>query len=223
MLRFFRHRHPGDPDRRRWVDRRQRDRRTRASGPNIEIVGVEPRSIPGCGTRSTGDHRPCGGATIAEGIAVKNVGALTLPVCRALVPEIVLVDEAHMERAVNTYLTLQKTMAEGAVRQARRHAGAAGALRRPKVGLVLCGGNIDPRILASVMVPSSSARTASSFGSPSPTVRACSARSRRRPVSSAPHPGGRPPPAVSFDVRPKGTRLDVTLEVRDAAHARRDP
>ena len=90
---------------------------------------------------------------MAEGIAVKNVGKLTLPVIRELVSEIVLVDEAHLERAVNAYLTLQKTMAEGA-----GAAGLAAMLAKPrrfggkKVGLILCGGNIDPRILASIMV-----------------------------------------------------------------------
>ena len=72
---------------------------------------------------------------------------------RELVADIVLVDEAHLERAVNAYLTLQKTMAEGA-----GAAGLAALLAQPerfkgkKVGLVLCGGNIDPRILASIMV-----------------------------------------------------------------------
>src|SRR5207244_7434320 len=89
-----------------------------------------------------------------EGIAVKNVGALTLPIVRELVAEIVLVDEQSLERAVNAYLTLQKTMAEGA-----GAAGLAAMLAKPErfrgrnVGLVLCGGNIDPRILASLMVP----------------------------------------------------------------------
>jgi threonine dehydratase len=72
---------------------------------------------------------------------------------RALVAEIVLVDEAQLECAVNAYLTLQKTMAEGA-----GAAGLAAMLAKPKlfrgrkVGLILCGGNIDARILASVMV-----------------------------------------------------------------------
>src|SRR6516164_852810 len=97
--------------------------------------------------------RPMGGPTLAEGIAVKNVGALTLPVVRQLVSDILLVDEAYLERAVNLYLTLQKTMAEGA-----GAAGLAAMLTEPerfrgrKVGLILCGGNIDPRILASIMV-----------------------------------------------------------------------
>ena len=97
--------------------------------------------------------RPCGGATLAEGIAVKNVGKLTLPVVRDMVSDIVLVDEAQIERAVNAFLTLQKAMAEGA-----GAAGLAAMLAEPhrfrgrKVGLILCGGNIDPRILASIMV-----------------------------------------------------------------------
>ena len=101
----------------------------------------------------TGADDPIGGPTLAEGIAVKNVGALTLPVVRELVRDIMLVDEAHIERAVNAYLTLQKTMAEGA-----GAAGLAAMLAQPerfrgrKVGLILCGGNIDPRILASIMV-----------------------------------------------------------------------
>jgi threonine dehydratase len=101
----------------------------------------------------SGDQRPCGGATLAEGIAVKNVGQLTLPIVRELVSEIVLVDEESIERAVNAYLTLQKTMAEGA-----GAAGLAAMLRKPerfrgrRVGLILCGGNIDPRILSTIMV-----------------------------------------------------------------------
>src|SRR6202007_1835477 len=78
---------------------------------------------------------------------------LARPIVRQLVSEIILVDEAHLERAVNAYLTLQKTMAEGA-----GAAGLAAMLVKPErfrgrnVGLILCGGNIDPRILASVMV-----------------------------------------------------------------------
>jgi threonine dehydratase len=81
------------------------------------------------------------------------VGGLTLPIIRALVSEIVLVDEPTIESAVNAYATLCRTMAEGA-----GAAGLAAMLARPdlfqgrRVGLVLCGGNIDARLLASVMV-----------------------------------------------------------------------
>jgi threonine dehydratase len=119
----------------------------RAVRPSIAIIGAEAALYPAFWNALTGENRPLGGATIAEGIAVKNVGRLTLPVVRELVAEIVLVDEAQLERAVNAYLTLQKTMAEGA--------GAAGLgamlvkpeiFRGRKVGLILCGGNIDPRL-----------------------------------------------------------------------------
>jgi len=125
----------------------------KAVKPSIEIVGAEAALYPSFWNALTGENRALGGPTLAEGIAVKNVGVLALPIVRALVSEIVLVDEAHLERAVNAYLTLQKTMAEGA--------GAAGLaamlvdpdkFRGRKVGLILCGGNIDARILASVMV-----------------------------------------------------------------------
>ncbi len=125
----------------------------RAIKPDIEIVGAEASLYPAVWNALHNQSRPIGGPTLAEGIAVKNVGKLTLPVIRELVADIVLVDEAHLERAVNAYLTLQKTMAEGA-----GAAGLAALLAKPerfkgkKVGLILCGGNIDPRILASIMV-----------------------------------------------------------------------
>jgi len=125
----------------------------KAVRPSIEIVGAEAALYPSFWNALTGESRALGGPTLAEGIAVKNVGVLALPIVRALVSEIVLVDEAHLERAVNAYLTLQKTMAEGA-----GAAGLAAMLVEPdrfrgrKVGLILCGGNIDARILASVMV-----------------------------------------------------------------------
>ncbi|HEY1363307.1 MAG TPA: threonine ammonia-lyase [Xanthobacteraceae bacterium] len=125
----------------------------RALNPAIELIGAEAALYPSFWNALTGEQRPLGGPTLAEGIAVKNVGTLALPIVRELVAEIVLVDEVHLERAVNSYLTLQKTMAEGA-----GAAGLAAMLVKPdrfrgrRVGLVLCGGNIDPRILASVMV-----------------------------------------------------------------------
>src|SRR5262249_38960642 len=125
----------------------------RATKPAIEIVGVECTLYPSMWNAIHNGKLPLGGATLAEGIAVKNVGTLTAPVVRELVGDIVLVDEATIERAVNVFLTMQKTIAEGA-----GAAGLAAMLAKPerfagrKVGLILCGGNIDPRILASVMV-----------------------------------------------------------------------
>src|SRR5262249_52638199 len=121
--------------------------------PEIELVGAEAALYPSMWNALNGGKKPLGGPTLAEGIAVKNVGKLTLPLGRDLVGEIILVGEAHLERAVNAHLTLQKAMAEGA-----GAAGLAAMLAKPdrfrgkKVGLILCGGNIDPRILASIMV-----------------------------------------------------------------------
>jgi threonine dehydratase len=187
----------------------------------IEIIGVEAALYPSMRNAITGANDPIGGPTLAEGIAVKNVGTLTLPVVRALVADIVLVDEAHLERAVNAYLTLQKTMAEGA-----GAAGLAAMLAAPerfrgrKVGLILCGGNIDPRILASIMVRELERED-----------RIVSFR-----LTIADRPGVLGPIATLFgelganilevdhrrlflDVPAKGAKVDITVEARDHAHA----
>jgi threonine dehydratase len=125
----------------------------RAVKPETRIVGVEAALYPSAHAALAGVEARCGGTTIAEGIAVKVPGELTLPIIAELVERIVLVDEPALERAVNAYATLQKTVAEGA-----GAAGLAALLTEPErfaghnVGLVLCGGNIDPRILASIMV-----------------------------------------------------------------------
>jgi threonine dehydratase len=125
----------------------------RALKPALRVVGVEARLYPSFHNAMTGADLPIGGATLAEGIAVKHVGALTLPVAKALVEGPVLLDEAMIERAVNAFATLQHTMAEGA-----GAAGLGALLAEPerfkgrKVGVVLCGGNIDARLLASIML-----------------------------------------------------------------------
>jgi threonine dehydratase len=125
----------------------------KALRPDIEVVGVEAALYPSMKGALDGETVQCGGATLAEGIAVKNVGKLTLEIVRARVDDILLVDEATIEQAVNAYLTQQKTMAEGA-----GAAGLAALLSHRErfagrsVGLVMCGGNIDPRLLSSIMV-----------------------------------------------------------------------
>ena len=190
--------------------------------PSIEIVAAEAALYPSFWNALRGDDRAFGGATLAEGIAVKNVGKLTLPIVRELVSDIVLVTEEHVERAVNAYLTLQKTMAEGA-----GAAGLAALLAKPelfkgkKVGLVLCGGNIDPRILASIMVrelereqrivsfrltitdrPGLLGQIATMLGQLGANILEVDHR------------------RLFLDVPAKGARLDITVETRDAAHAR---
>ena len=125
----------------------------KAIRPDIRIIGVEAALFPSFANAIGGRDAPIGGPTLAEGIAVKTVGRLTLPIVRDLVDDILPVDEPHIERAVNAFATLSRTMAEGA-----GAAGLAAMLTRPdlfagrRVGLVLCGGNIDARLLASVMV-----------------------------------------------------------------------
>jgi threonine dehydratase len=193
----------------------------RSLAPAIEIIGAEAALYPSVWNALHGGDRPCGGPTIAEGIAVKNVGALTFPIVRELVAEVVLVDEVHLERAVNAYLTLQKTMAEGA-----GAAGLAAMLAKPdrfrgrKVGLILCGGNIDPRILASVMVrelkredrivsfrltipdrPGVLGHIATRLGELGTNILEVDHR------------------RLFLDVPAKGAKLDVTVETRDRAHA----
>src|SRR5690606_26514094 len=80
----------------------------------VVIIGVESELYPSMVNAMTGGERPTGGPSLAEGIAVKNVGTLTLPVVRDLVSEVLLASEPALERAVNAFATLQKTMAEGA-------------------------------------------------------------------------------------------------------------
>ena len=193
----------------------------RAIKPDIEIVGAEAALYPAVWNALHNERRPLGGATLAEGIAVKNVGRLTLPVIRELVADIVLVDEAHLERAVNAYLTLQKTMAEGA-----GAAGLAAMLAQPqrfrgkKVGLILCGGNIDPRILASIMVRELERETRIvSFRLTIPDrpgvlgVIASRLGELGANILEVDHR------RLFLDVPAKGAKLDVTIETRDATHA----
>lgn len=193
----------------------------RARNLAIEIVGAEAALYASVWNALKGDNRPAGGATLAEGIAVKNVGKLTLPVIRELVAEIILVDEAHIERAVNIFLTLQKTMAEGA-----GAAGLAAMLAKPerfknkRVGLVLTGGNIDPRILASVMVRELERdNRIVSFRLTIPDrpgvlgIIATRLGVLGANILEVDHR------RLFLDVPAKGAKLDVTVETRDAAHA----
>ena len=193
----------------------------RAKKPSIEIVGVEAALYPSMWNAIHHGDRSCGGATLAEGIAVTNVGKLTLPIVRDAVSDIVLVDEALLERAVNTFLTLQKAMAEGA-----GAAGLAAMLAEPerfrgrKVGLILCGGNIDPRILASIMVRElERADRIASFRLTIPDRPGILGQIATKlgelgaNILSVDHH------RLFLDVPAKGAKLDVSVETRDAAHA----
>lgn len=195
----------------------------KAHNSAIQIIGVEPQLYPSMSAALKGEQALCGGQTLAEGIAVKNVGKLPLDIARTLVDGMLLVSEAELERAVNAFMTLQKTMAEGA--------GAAGLaamfsapqrFRDRKVGLILCGGNIDPRILASIMVreleredrivsfrvttsdrPGILGKIATILGREGGNILEVSHR------------------RLFLDVPAKGASLDVMMETRDLNHAKR--
>jgi threonine dehydratase len=193
----------------------------RAVRPGIEIVGVECALYPSMWNAIRGDNKPCGGATLAEGIAVGRAGALTLPIVRELVDDIILVDEPLIERAVNIFLTLQKTMAEGA-----GAAGLAAMLAAParfagrKVGLILCGGNIDPRILASIMVRELEREDRIvSFRLTIPDRPGVLGQIASRLGGFGANILGVDHHRLFLDVPAKGAKLDVTIETRDAAHA----
>ena len=125
----------------------------KALKPEIEIVGVEAALYPSMYQATHHEAPTAGGTTIAEGIAVKSPGGLTQPIVEALVERILLVEEAALERAVLTLLEIEKTVVEGA-----GAAGLAAVLMNKelfagrRVGLVVCGGNIDSRVLASILM-----------------------------------------------------------------------
>ena len=125
----------------------------KALNGKILVYGVESRNYPSMHQRLNNLPVECGGDTIAEGIAVKDVGATALGIIRALVEEVLVVEEETIERAVVALIEIEKTVAEGA-----GAAGLAALLQHParfagrRVGIPISGGNIDSRVLASVLM-----------------------------------------------------------------------
>ena len=125
----------------------------RAADHPIEVVGVEAELYPSMYNRTRGTDMPCAGDTLAEGIAVKEPGGITAAMVAELVDDILLVPERKLEEAVSLLLQIEKTVVEGA-----GAAGLAALLAYPErfrgktVGVVLCGGNIDTRLLANVLL-----------------------------------------------------------------------
>ena len=120
--------------------------------PNIKIYGVQTELYPSMKLAVEGKEITCGGETLAEGIAVKKPGGVTLPVVDALVDRILLVNEGELEWAVGALIEQQRVVSEGAGAAgiAAIHANPA-LFAGKKVGVVICGGNIDPRLLASIL------------------------------------------------------------------------
>jgi threonine dehydratase len=121
--------------------------------PEIEVFGAQAEAYPSMWAALRGETPTCGGQTLAEGIAVKTAGELTLPLVRQLVADIILASEDALEQAICAFVSHQKAVAEGA-----GAAGLAALLTDPgrfagrKTGLVLSGGNIDPGTLSSLLV-----------------------------------------------------------------------
>jgi threonine dehydratase len=124
----------------------------RARRPGIEVIGVQTERYPAMHDAFHGTHHPQGTGTIAEGIAVGRPGELTTRLVREHVADVLLVGEGDIEHAIVTLLEIEKTVVEGA--------GAAGLaallvhrarFAGRRVGLVLCGGNIDPLLLAAIV------------------------------------------------------------------------
>ncbi len=192
----------------------------KALKPSIEIIGVQATLVPAMYNRIKGTTLPVRGDTLAEGIAVKGVAQRTADIIRATVDDILLVTEAQIEHAVSLLINIEKTVVEGA--------GAAGlaavVANTPRfagrtVGLVLCGGNIDTRLLASVLTrelaregrlsqlsidlvdrPGQLARVATLLGESNANIIEVS---HQRTFS---------------DLPAKGTLLEVVIETRDRAH-----
>jgi len=124
----------------------------KAIRPNLRVIGVQTERFPAAWNAMHHGDLEARQATIADGIGVKSPGALTLPVIRKLVDDVVLVSEDAIEQAILMLLEIEKTVVEGAgavglaalVNDRARFAGR-------KVGLVLCGGNIEPLVLAEII------------------------------------------------------------------------
>ena len=124
----------------------------RALKPGIEIIGVQTARFPGMVNAIKGTQHPQGSSTIADGIAVGTPGLIPQAIIAQKVDDLLLVDEGDIEQAMVMLLEIEKTLVEGA-----GAAGLAALLKYParfagkKVGLVLCGGNIDPLLLAAII------------------------------------------------------------------------
>jgi threonine dehydratase len=193
----------------------------RGVAPNLQIYGVQSRSHPSMVAALSGQEAIYHSDTIAEGIAVKFAGKLTREVVRDLVEDIVLVSENELERAIALLLNVEKTVAEGA-----GAAALAALLAQPerfrgrRIGLVLSGGNIDPRLLASVIMRE--------------PIREQRIVTLRVPISDQPGVLARISQTIgehggnildvlhrrlSLNVPAKSATLELTFEARDPPHA----
>jgi threonine dehydratase len=187
--------------------------------PDLKVIGVESAGYSAMRQLLAGEPVTSGGDTIAEGIAVRDIGKLPLEIARALLDRVVSVDEIAIERAIALFIEVEKTVTEGA-----GATGLAALLAYPelftgrKVGIVLSGGNIDTRLLASVLLRG--------------LVRDGRIVRLRLMIGDAPGQLARVTTIIGrlggnivevqhqrlFGVVAKATELDVTVETRDRNH-----
>ncbi|MFC3068016.1 threonine ammonia-lyase [Phenylobacterium soli] len=190
---------------------------------DISIVGVEPAMYPSFTAKMRGMNTAASphASTIAEGIAVKEVGDETYAIARPLIDEVLLIEEPYFERAIALYANVEKTVAEGA-----GSAALAALLAHPKkfkgkkCGLVITGGNIDTRLLASVLtrelVRDQRLVSLRIIGDDRPgllaTVSAVIGQMGANIIEVAHN-------RLALDVPAKGAEFDIMIETRDAQHA----
>lgn len=192
----------------------------KALKPDIRIIGCEPAMYPSFTAKMRGVAAHCGGQTIAEGVAVKQVGELTYGVVRPLLDDVLLLEEPYLEQAVSLYCNVEKTIAEGA-----GAASLAALLAYPerfrgkKCGLILCGGNIDTRLLASVLtrelVRAQRLASLRIIGDDRPGLLSTVASvigAMGANIIEVNHN------RLALDVPAKGAEFDITIETRDAQH-----
>jgi threonine dehydratase len=192
----------------------------KAINPKIKVIGVEAQLYPSMLNAVKKSSLPVGGDTLAEGIAVTTPGDRTKTIIEALVDDILLVSEADIERAVALLINIEKTVVEGAGAAGLAALIAAKRLYKDrKIGLVLCGGNIDTRLLASVLTremaregrlsrlaidlpdrPGQLARVSGLIGGAGANI--LEVYHQR----------------IFTDVPAKGTELNLVIETRDRAH-----
>jgi threonine dehydratase len=192
----------------------------KAIRPDVHVIGFEPAMYPSFSARMQGLNAQAGGQTIAEGIAVKNVGDLTYAVARPLIDDVVLIEEPEFERAIALYANVEKTIAEGA------GAGSLAALlayperfRGKTCGLILTGGNIDTRLLASVLtrelVRAQRIVSLRIIGDDRPGLLSTVAQTigaHGANIIEVAHN------RLALDVPAKGAEFDIMIETRDARH-----
>jgi threonine dehydratase len=190
---------------------------------DISVIGVEPAMYPSFTGKMRGVNTAAslGGASIAEGISVKEVGEESYAIARPLIDDVLLIEEPFFERAIALYCNVEKTVVEGA-----GSASLAALLAYPrrfrgkKCGLVITGGNIDTRLLASVLtrelVRDQRLVSLRIIGDDRPgllaTVSAVIGEMGANIIEVAHN-------RLALDVPAKGAEFDVMIETRDAQHA----